>query len=226
MHISIVTLFPEMFAQVLNASILGRAQSKGKVSIDIVNLRDFGIGKHKSVDDRPFGGGAGMVLRVDVLHQAILTVHKTHPESKIILLDPKGIPYTQHVAENLSAQKDITLICGHYEGYDERIKKYIDMEVSIGDFVLTGGEIPAMAIVDSVVRLLPGVLGAEDSPVKESFSLTNGKRYLEHPHYTRPQEYNGESVPEFLLSGDQKKIEEERAKFSLKSTQEKRPDLL
>lgn len=226
MHISVVTLFPEIFSPVLNFSILGRAQKKGVITIDLVNLRDFGIGAHKSVDDKPYGGGAGMVLRVDVVHAAILKIKKTHPGAQVILLDPKGKPFSQTLAENLSKIPDMILICGHYEGFDERIREFIDMEVSLGDFVLTGGEIPAMAVIDAVGRLIPGVLGKDDSPLLESFSVTPDGRILEHPHYTRPQEYKGLPVPEALLSGNHAEITKDRRKKSILVTKEKRPDLL
>lgn len=226
MHISVVTLFPEMFENVLNTSILKRAQDKKKVTFSLVDLRDFGIGPHKSVDDSPYGGGAGMVMRVDVLHKAIIATKKEHKTAKVLLLDPKGIPYAQSVAEKLSLETDIILICARYEGVDERIRKYIDMEVSLGDFVMTGGEIPAMAILDSVVRLLPGVLGHDESSANESFSNVNGKRVLEHPHYTRPVEYKGIMVPDILMSGDHRKIEDYRTKEATTTTSKKRPDLI
>lgn len=225
MHITVITLFPEMFQNVLGTSILKRAQEKGKVVYEYINLRDFGIGRHKTVDDKPYGGGVGMVLRVDVLHKAIISSKKSHKNAKVLLLDPKGITYTQSVAEELSREQDIILICGRYEGVDERIKDYVDMEVSIGDFILTGGEIAAMAIIDSVVRLLPGVLGKDESSVNESFSSNNGERILEHPHYTRPQTYIGKSIPEALLSGDPKKVETFRRNTAAKETSLKRPDL-
>lgn len=226
MQISIITLFPEMFDGVLNHSILKRAKEKGSVIYNLINLRDFGIGKHKTVDDKPYGGGAGMVLKVDVMHEAIQKARRDNPSTKVILLDPRGIPFTQEVAENLSKEKSITLICGHYEGYDERIRNYIDMEVSIGDFVLTGGEIPAMAIIDSVVRLIPGVLGKDDSFKNESFSEGNVGRILEHSHYTRPETYDGNSVPKELLSGNPKVIAEIRETQAKNVTQNNRPDLL
>lgn len=226
MHISVVTLFPEMFSPVLNSSILGRAQKKGVITVELVNLRDFGIGTHKSVDDTPYGGGAGMVLRVDVVHSAILKIKESHPDAQVILLDPKGESFSQETAENLSKMSDLILICGHYEGFDERIRKFIDMEISMGDFVLTGGEIPAMAVIDAVARLIPGVLGKHDSPLHESFSATSDGRVLEHPHYTRPQEYQGLGVPETLLSGNHAEITKERRKESVITTRKKRPDLL
>lgn len=215
-----------MFDGVLNHSMLKRAKEKGKAVYNIINLRDFGLGAHKTVDDRPYGGGAGMVLKVDVMHNAIKKVKENNPHTKIILLDPRGIPFTQHVAETLAKEESITLICGHYEGYDERIRKYVDQELSLGDFVLTGGEIPAMAIIDSVVRLLPGVLGKDESSKKESFSKTDKGRILEHPHYTRPEEYDGNKVPVELLSGNPKIIDEMRENLAQKITHDKRPDLL
>jgi len=226
MHFSIITLFPEMFTPVLNSSILGRAQKKGIISFEIVDLRLFGIGEHKTVDDKPYGGGAGMVLRVDVVHSAILEVKKNHPDSLVILMDPKGTPFSQEVAEVLSKEKEIIIICGHYEGFDERIKNFINMEISMGDFVLTGGEIPAMAVIDAVGRLIPGVLGKDESPVNESFSLTEKGRILEHSHYTRPQEYEGLTVPKVLLSGNHAEILNDRKNNALSTTQKKRPDLL
>lgn len=214
-----------MFQNILGTSILKRAEEKGKVTYKLLNLRDFGIGRHKTVDDKPYGGGVGMVLRVDVLHKAILEAKKGHKNATVLLLDPKGIPYNQNVAETLSKKQDIILVCGRYEGVDERIKKYVDMEVSLGDFILTGGEIAGMAVIDSVVRLLPGVLGKDESSANESFSKRNGERILEHPHYTRPQTYKGNSVPEILLSGDPKKVEGFRQETAAKETILKRPDL-
>lgn len=226
MHIAIITLFPEMFTGVFNSSILKRAQDKQKITLQLINLRDFGIGTHKSVDDKPYGGGAGMVLRIDVLDQAITSVKNIYPQAKIFLMDPKGKLFAQEVAEELSQLSDLVLICGHYEGVDARIASFIDGEISMGDFVLTGGEIPAMAIVDAVARLIPGVLGDEDSPIHESFSKNiQGKRQLEHDHYTRPETYKDLSVPSELLGGDHKKIELVRTASSEKNTLNKRPDL-
>lgn len=226
MHIAIITLFPEMFTGVFNSSILKRAQEKQKISLSLINLRDFGIGSHKSVDDKPYGGGAGMVLRIDVLDQAISSVKKEYPNAKVFLMDPKGKPFSQEVAEKFSKLSDLILICGHYEGVDARIASFIDGEISMGDFVLTGGEIPAMAITDAVARLLPGVLGDEASPVYESFSKDiSGKRKLEHDHYTRPEAYKDLSVPSELIGGDHKKIEATRKSSSEENTLKKRPDL-
>lgn len=226
MHISVITLFPDMFQGVLNTSILKRAVEKGKTTFEIINLRDFGLGTHKTVDDKPYGGGAGMVLKVDVLHSAIKKARELHAETKVILLDPRGVPFSQEIAENLSKESSITLICGHYEGYDERIREYIDMEISMGDFILTGGEIPAMAVIDSTVRLIPGVLGKDESYTLESFSDSENGRILEHAHYTRPQIYNGSEVPDYVIKGDHKKIETSRAEEAIKITSKNRPDLL
>jgi tRNA (guanine37-N1)-methyltransferase len=226
MQILIITLFPEMFYGILNSSILKRAQDKGKVKIEMINLKDFGIGKHRSVDDKPYGGGAGMLLKVDVLHNAIKFAKNLNKKTKIILLDPSGKKYNQEVAENLSKKKSITLICGHYEGFDARVKDYVDMQVSMGDFVLTGGEIPAMAIADSIIRLIPGVLGKDESSHNESFSLIEGKRTLEHDQFTRPEVYDKKKVPGTLLSGDPKIVDLERNSNSLKKTEKVRPDLL
>lgn len=217
MKFSIITLFPEMFTGAFDHSIIARAQKNKKIQIEFINLRDFGIGPHKQVDDKPYGGGVGMVLRVDVLHKAIESVKKADPSVYTILLDPKGKRFTQATVEELIAYKHILLVCGHYEGFDARVKKYIDSQISLGDFVLTGGEIPAMAIVDAVTRHVPGVLKNADAPKNESFSKVDGKRKLEHPQYTRPQEYLGTTVPEELLTGDPKIVNKYRAAHS-KST--------
>lgn len=224
MNFSIITLFPEMFAGVTNSSILKRAREKGKITIDIINLRDFGLGKHKTVDDAPYGGGVGMILRIDVLAKAIAEAKKNNPGTKIYLMDPKGTPFSQQMAEKFAKIDDITLICGHYEGVDARISHFIDGQISMGNFVLTGGEIPAMAIVDAVARLIPGVLGKDESYAHESFSRSEKGRILEHDHYTRPQVYKNLSVPEVLLSGDHKKISLERQKSARKNTLKKRSD--
>lgn len=226
MKISLITLFPEIFPQILNHSILKRAQQKGLVEFEIVNHRDFGIGKHKVVDDKPYGGGVGMLLRVDVLEKAIESA-KTHEKNeKVILLDPQGKVFKQELAESLSKLNHIILVCGHYEGFDERIRKFADLEISLGDFVLTGGEIPALAIIDSITRLIPGVLKDETATKTESHSKIDNRRILEGPHYTRPEEFKGMRVPEVFLSGDPKKIKEYETEKALETTQIKRPDLL
>ena len=223
MKFTILTLFPEMFNGPFDVSIINRAKEKKLIEIEYVNIRDFGIGKHQLVDDTPYGGGNGMVLRVDVLHKAIEKIKNkklNNEEQKIILLGAHGKTFNQRVAEDFSKLKHLIIICGHYEGFDERIKQFIDAEISIGDFILTGGEIPAMLIVDSVTRLVSGVI-REGSATFESFSPL-----LEHPQYTKPQEYNNLLVPEVLLKGDHKKIEEWRNKESLEITSKLRPDLI
>lgn len=223
MKISILTLFPEMFNGPFDASIIKRAREKKLIDIAYVNIRDFGIGKHKLVDDTPYGGGNGMVLRVDVLEKAInetrdKKLKKT--QEKVILLSAHGKTFKQKDAESFAKLKHLILVCGHYEGFDERIKQYIDGEVSVGDFILTGGEIPAMLITDSVLRLIKGVL-KEGSAALESFSPL-----LEHPQYTKPQVYKDASVPEVLISGDHQKINEWRNKKAHEITAKLRPDLI
>lgn len=226
MKITIITLFPEMFANVFDISMISRAKEKGKVEIEIINLRDFGRGAHKIVDDRPYGGGVGMVLRVDVLDEAITNCKTGKSGETVILLDPKGKKLNQLIVEKLSKKKHLILICGHYEGYDERVRDLVDEEISLGDFVLSGGEIGAMALVDSIVRLIPGNLTKKEATMFESFSDDNGKRILEHPHFTRPAIYKKVKVPEALLSGNPKIISAFRQKEALKLTKKRRPDLL
>ncbi|MBU0576146.1 tRNA (guanosine(37)-N1)-methyltransferase TrmD [Patescibacteria group bacterium] len=222
MQIDIVTLFPEMFASIFTQSIIKRAQDSGAVEIKIYNLRDFAIDKHKIVDDRPYGGGPGMVLKVDVLHQALEKLKEQNPQAAIILLTPQGEKYTQQHAEQLATKEDLILVAGHYEGFDDRIRKYVDQEISIGDYVLTGGEIPAMTIVDSVVRLIPGVLGDDNSASTDSFS----SGMLGYPQYTRPEKFKEEKVPAILLSGNHAKINKWRQEQAKKRTKQRRPDLL
>lgn len=223
MRIDILTLFPNMFTGVFNESILKKAQEKKAVSLNVINFRDFADNKHKTVDDYPYGGGAGMVLKPQPIFDAVAHVTKDSERPRIILLCPQGERYTQKKAEELAKEDHLVLICGHYEGYDERIREYlVTDEISIGDYVLTGGELGAMVIVDSVVQLLPGVLGNEASPVHDSFS----SGLLEHPHYTRPADFRGMKVPDVLLSGNHRLIEEWREKQSLKRTFLRRPDLL
>lgn len=223
MKISIVTLFPESLQPILNSSILGRAQKKGAVEFELVNLRQFGEGVHQIVDGRPYGGGAGMVLRADILAKALHSISAKSKKSKIILTSAGGRTFTQKKTRELSQLDHLIIICGHYEGVDERfIKKYVDEEVSIGDYVLTGGELPALVIIDSITRLLPGVLKKEEATIQESFE--NG--LLEYPQYTRPGAFEGLKVPDVLISGNHKQIEEWRMDQSIKRTREKRPDLL
>ena len=224
MKIDILTLFPNMFNGVLGESILKKAQEKEKVSFRVVNFREYADNKHQKVDDYPYGGGAGMVLMPQPIFDAVedLTT-QTESKPKVILLCPQGERFTQQKAEQLAKEDHLIFICGHYEGYDERIRENLSTEeISIGDFVLTGGELAAMVISDSVVRLLPGVLGNEDSPVLDSHSTG----LLEHPHYTRPADFRGMTVPDVLLSGNHMHIEEWREKESLRRTYKRRPDLL
>jgi len=222
MKIHVLTLFPEMFPGVFGSSILKKAQEKGLVEIHVSNIRDFSDNKHKQVDDYPYGGGAGMVLKPEPVFRAVEEITQGK-NPRIILMCPQGERFTQKKAEELAQEEELVLICGHYEGYDERIREHlVTDEISIGDFVLTGGEIPAMAVIDAVVRLIPGVLGQEASHIHDSFSTG----LLEHPHYTRPQDFRGMKVPDVLLSGNHQKIEEWRMEQSLKRTFERRPDLL
>ena len=225
MKISIITLFPEMFEKVFDVSMVSRAKEKGTVQIEIIQLRDFGIGSHKVVDDKPYGGGVGMVLRVDILDQAIQKTKTKMQKEMVILLDPKGKRLDQVLVEKLSKKEHLILVCGHYEGYDERVRDIVDEEISIGDFVLSGGEIGAMALVDSIIRLIPGNLEKE-ATINESFSNNNGERILEHPQYTRPAIYKNKKVPEELLSGNPKIINEYRRKEALSLTKKRRSDLL
>lgn len=224
MNIHILSLFPEMFTGVFNSSILKKAQEKEEVTINVVNFRDFSGNKHNQVDDYPYGGGAGMVLKPEPVFNAVESLI-SNPEHKrrIILLCPQGERFTQQKAEELAKEEELIFICGHYEGYDERIREHlVTDEISIGDFVLTGGELAAMTVVDSVVRLLPNVLGNAESHEKDSFSTG----LLEHPHYTRPVEYRGYKVPDVLMSGNHAAIDKWRREQSLKRTLERRPDLL
>ncbi len=224
MQIDILTLFPEMFPNVLNSSILRRAQDKGAMNYRLINFREYTDNKHHKVDDYPYGGGAGMVLAPQPVFdavEAITTNKQTKP--RIVLMCPQGEPFTQAKAEELAQEEHLIFICGHYEGFDERIRTHLATdEISIGDYILTGGELGAMVVIDSVVRLLPGVLGNEQSAPADSFSMG----LLEHPHYTRPANFRGLTVPDVLLSGNHAKINEWRKKESLRRTYERRKDLL
>jgi len=220
MNIHYLTLFPEMYDGVLNSSILKRAKDKGIVDYHLVDFRDYSEDKHNKVDDYPYGGGAGMVLKPEPIFNAMDALEVENP--RVILLCPQGAPFNQKMAEDLSAEENIVFICGHYEGYDERIRTLVTDEVSIGDYVLTGGELASMTMTDAIVRLIPNVISNQESHEQDSFSTG----MLEHPHYTRPREYRGMKVPEVLLSGDHKKIDEWRYNESLKRTKDRRPDLL
>ncbi|WP_079529825.1 tRNA (guanosine(37)-N1)-methyltransferase TrmD [Halobacillus hunanensis] len=224
MHIDILTLFPEMFDGVLNQSIMKRAQDKGAFSCQPINFREYTTNKHNKVDDYPYGGGAGLVLTPQPIFDAIEDIRAaSHQNTRVILMCPQGEPYNQAKAEELAKEDQLIFICGHYEGYDERIRQeLVTDEISIGDYVLTGGELGAMVVMDSVVRLLPDVLGNDQSAPEDSFS----SGLLEHPHYTRPAEFRGQQVPDVLLSGNHAKIAEWRHYESLKRTFMRRPDLL
>ena len=218
MRIDILTLFPNMFENIFQESILKRAIELGKVDIHLVNFRDYTEDPHHKVDDTPYGGGAGMVLMCQPIFDCVESLRGEN--TKVILLTPSGEVYHQKMAYDLSKEEHLILICGHYEGFDERIKSICDLEISIGDYVLTGGEIPAMVLVDSITRLLPGVI-KEESYVEDSFTSP----LLDYPTYTKPRVYKGMEVPEVLISGDHKKIDEYREKESIRITKEKRPDL-
>ncbi|KEQ23381.1 tRNA (guanosine(37)-N1)-methyltransferase TrmD [Paenibacillus tyrfis] len=224
MRIDVLTLFPAMFDGVFASSILGKAREKGLVELNTVNFRDYANNKHNTVDDYPYGGGGGMVLKPEPLFAAVEDVTSgLESKPRVILMCPQGESFSQKKAEELSAERHLIFVCGHYEGYDERIREHlVTDELSIGDYVLTGGELPAMVVIDSVVRLLPGVLGNETSAVTDSFSTG----LLEYPHYTRPANFRGWEVPEVLISGHHGNIEEWRRKQSLERTWRKRRDLL
>ena len=229
MRIDIITLFPKMFEGPLTESIIKRAVEKDKVTIVLHNLRDYALDKHGTVDDTPYGGGAGMVLKVDVLDRALQQViQQGQKEQQItelpyrILTTPQGQVYKQSMARQLATKRWCVIVCGHYEGYDERIRQFVDSEISIGDYILTGGEIPALALIDSLVRLLPGVIGKEASHQDESHETG----LLEYPHYTRPEKYKGLAVPELLLKGNHAAIASWRQEQAEQRTKERRPDLL
>ncbi len=223
LRFDIVSIFPGMFASPFGDSIIQRAREAGLLDIHVHDLRDYSLNKHRKVDDSPFGGGVGMVMNVEPIARAITAVKKEVPETRTILLSPGGRPFDQEKAWELSSLPSLTLICGRYEGIDERIRlHYVDEEISIGDYVLTGGELPAMVLVEAISRLLPGVLGDPESVVEESFH----DDLLEYPQYTRPRDYEGLKVPEILVSGDPKKIRDWQKAEALKKTAQVRPDLL
>lgn len=219
MRIKVLSLFPKMFDGILNESIIKRAIDDKKVNIDVIDLRSYSKDKHNKVDDTIYGGGAGMLIKCEPVFDAIDDLKTKN--TKVIMLSPDGVKYNQEKAYELSKEKNIILLCGHYEGFDERINTVVDEKISIGDYVLTGGEIPAMAIIDSVTRLLPGVIN-EESRLNDSFN----NDLLDYPQYTKPQEYRGMKVPDVLLSGDHKKIDEWRREEQIKKTKKQRPDLL
>ena len=222
MHIDILTLFPEFFVSPLNQSILKRALAGGIIQVEFINLRDFAFDRHKITDDRPFGGGPGMVLKIEPLVEAIQWARSNRPNLRVILLSPQGRLFKQSLAVEFAALENLLLICGHYEGVDDRVQHYIDDEISLGDFILTGGEIPALVILDAVTRLLPGSLGDADSAQEDSFK----DNLLKGPQYTRPREFCGFSVPEILLSGDHQRIAHWRRQEAVRRTWQRRPELL
>ena len=223
LKIGIVTIFPNIFKPILNESIIKRAQEKGKVKFEIFDLRDYTDDPHRKVDDRPFGGGPGMVIRPEPVFNVMEEIKKKSLKVRTILLTPQGVKFNQRIARRLSRERYIVLICGRYEGIDERIREaLIDEEISIGDYILTGGEVPALVLIEAIIRLIPGVLGDEESATLDSFE--NG--LLEYPQYTRPANYKGMKVPDVLLSGNHKLIQQWRKKQALKRTKERRPDLM
>ncbi|OBS62333.1 tRNA (guanine-N1)-methyltransferase [Enterococcus mundtii] len=224
MKIDVLTLFPRMFEGPMGESIIGKAVAKELLEINVSNFREYSDNKHQTVDDYPYGGGAGMLLKVQPIYDNIKAIEEKHPETKkrVILLDPAGKPFNQKMAEEFSEEEHLIFICGHYEGYDERIRSLVTDEVSLGDYVLTGGELGAMVMIDATVRLLPDVLGNQTSAQTDSHSTG----LLEHPQYTRPAEFKDMKVPEVLTNGNHKLIEEWQLKESLRRTYLRRPDML
>jgi len=224
MRIDLLNLFPEIFAGVFQQSIIKRAQEKGLLQIVLTNIRDYATDNHRSVDDRPYGGGSGMVMMAPPVFAAYEDIaQQDGPVDEVILLTPQGQPLTQNLARSLAQKQRLVLIAGHYEGFDERIRRHLaTLEISIGDYILSGGEIPAMVLVDALARLLPGVLGDEYSSVEESFSDS----LLEYPQYTRPADFRSWKVPDVLLSGNHQEIKNWRQQQALERTRERRPDLL
>jgi tRNA (guanine37-N1)-methyltransferase len=223
MRFDILTLFPDMFGGPFDESIIRRGQDKGLIQIALHQIRDYTVDRHRTVDDAPYGGGAGMLMKPEPLSAASESVKKLNTDATVLLTTPQGRPLTQKLAQELSLKPGLIIICGRYEGIDERIhQRYVDQEISIGDYVLSGGELAAMVVVDCVTRLIPGVLGSDESALTDSF----GDGLLEHPQYTRPPEFNGLAVPAPLLSGNHAEIIRWRREQSLKRTAERRPDLL
>ncbi|MBD5456053.1 MAG: tRNA (guanosine(37)-N1)-methyltransferase TrmD [Lachnospiraceae bacterium] len=227
MNFHVLTLFPDMIMQGLNTSILGRSMEAGRITLEAVNIRDYTINKHKKVDDYPYGGGAGMLMQAQPVYDAYLAVEdsiskKSSGKTRVIYLTPQGKTFDQGMAKEFAKEEDLIFLCGHYEGIDERVLEEIVTDfVSIGDYVLTGGELPAMVMIDAIARMVPGVLGNQDSGENESFS----NNLLEYPQYSRPEVWQGKKVPKVLLSGDHKKIEEWRLEQSLERTRQHRPEL-
>jgi len=222
MNFHVLTLFPDMVRDGLHTSILGRAAANGHIQMNVINIRDYTLDKHKKVDDYPYGGGAGMLMQAQPIYDAYLSVCEKADKPRVVYVTPQGSVFNQDMAVEFAKEKDLVILCGHYEGVDERVLEEIVTDyVSIGDYVLTGGELPAMVMVDAISRMVPGVLPNEDSGVTESFY----DNLLEYPQYSRPEVWNGKKVPEVLLSGHHKNIEKWRLEQSIKRTQERRPDL-
>ena len=218
----VLTLFPEMIEQTLSHSIMGRAQKEGHISVEAVNIRDFTQNKHKHVDDYPYGGGAGLVMQGQPIYDAYQSLLPKAEHARVVFMTPQGRPFTQRVAEELAQEENLVFLCGHYEGIDERVLEEVVTDyLSIGDYVLTGGELPAMVMIDTISRLVPGVLNNEDSAQTESFA----DGLLEYPQYSRPEEWHGKKVPPILLSGHHANVEKWRLEQSMERTKERRPDL-
>ncbi|MDY0189752.1 MAG: tRNA (guanosine(37)-N1)-methyltransferase TrmD [Desulfuromonas sp.] len=222
MNFDVLTLFPQMFDSPFADSIIAKAVDKGLINIRAHNLRDWAQGRHQVTDDTPYGGGAGMVMKVEPIYSALHSLKQQHPAAKVLLMTPQGQRFNQQAAATLAAESDLIFVCGRYEGFDERVRSYVDGEYSIGDFVLTGGELPAMVMIDAIARLLPGVLGSNASAEADSFA----DGLLEHPHYTRPAQFMGKRVPDVLLSGDHARIAAWRRQQQLQRTWQRRPELL
>lgn len=222
MIFDILTLFPEMFHSPLEGSIIGKARKAGLITVNLFNIRDYAEGKHRVTDDCPYGGGKGMIMKPEPIIRGITAIQSKNPNARAILMTPQGYPLRQEVVERLAQQSHLILICGRYEGVDERVRDVVDEEISIGDYVLTGGELAALVVIDAVSRQIPGVLGDEEASEDDSFS----QGLLEHPQYTRPREFEGRKVPEILLSGDHQAIEQWRRQEAVRRTLERRPDLL
>lgn len=223
MEVEILTLFPRMCEGYLAESILGKAREGGLLAVRVTDVREYAEGRHRVTDDAPYGGGAGMVMKPEPLTAAIEAARGRLPDAPVVLMSPRGMIFDQALARRFAEGRRLVLVCGRYEGVDERVTRSVDMEVSMGDFVLTGGELAALCVVDAAARLVPGVLGNDSSAGAESFA--GGEAILEHPHYTRPPEFRGMRVPEVLLSGDHRRIERWRRRESLRATRDRRPEL-
>jgi tRNA (guanine37-N1)-methyltransferase len=222
MIFDILTLFPEMFLSPLEGSIIGKARAEGLITVNLINIRDYAEGKHRVTDDYPYGGGKGMIMKPEPIIKGITAVRSEHPATWVCLMTPQGNPLKQESVKQLAARPHIALVCGRYEGVDERVRAFVDEEISLGDYILTGGELAALVMVDAIARLIPGVLGDEGSSEEDSFS----RGLLEYPQYTRPREYEGREVPEVLLSGDHQTIEQWKRREALRRTWQRRPELL